>query len=76
MKFHDKDGAMGVLHIRSNSTWNDCLDNRGLPPGRIIAGRRLWTDVELIEWALRQPSEKLPLKGKAKELAEQKRGRE
>jgi hypothetical protein len=68
----DRKRAKEIAHIKSNQTFNDCIDNRGFPPGRIVAGKRLWTDAEVIDWAVKQPADKLPVRGRAKQLAERR----
>ena len=55
--------AAGI--VQSRTTLNKMIDERGFPPGRIVANRRIWTSVEILDWLHAQPSEKLALKGYA-----------
>ena len=59
--------AAGI--VQSRTTLNKMIDERGFPPGRIVANRRIWTSVEILDWLHAQPSEKLALKGYAKDVA-------
>lgn len=68
MKILRRAEAKAACGIKSDTTLNECIDNRDFPPGRIVAGKRVWTEAEIEEWILRQPSEKLPPRGRAKHL--------
>jgi predicted DNA-binding transcriptional regulator AlpA len=52
--------------VRSWTTLNDWVDNRGFPPGRMIGRFRTWTEDEVMAWIERQPQAKLPPRGFAK----------
>jgi predicted DNA-binding transcriptional regulator AlpA len=52
--------------LKSRTTLNDWVDNRGFPPGRVIGKHRLWTEDEILRWIESQPTGKLPLRGDAK----------
>lgn len=69
MKLLQKPEAKAAAHIKSDTTFYRCIDEQGFPPGRIVAGKRLWTEAEIEEWVLAQPSDKLPSRGRAKQLA-------
>jgi hypothetical protein len=56
--------------VRTWQTLNDWVDNRGFPPGRIIGKFRTWTEAEIMAWIEKQPTAKLPPRGKAKRLAQ------
>jgi hypothetical protein len=50
-------------------TWNsvnDWIENRGFPPGRLIARRRVWTEREILAWIEKQPNDKGMVRGDAK----------
>jgi predicted DNA-binding transcriptional regulator AlpA len=56
-----------VLHIedlanaglaKSRSTLKTLIEDRGFPPGHIIAGRRTWTPREILDWIEAQPTDK------------------
>jgi hypothetical protein len=52
--------------VRTWTTLNDWVDNRGFPPGRMIGRFRTWTEAEVMAWIERQPKAKLPPRGSAK----------
>jgi hypothetical protein len=52
------------------TTLNRWIHQRGFPPGRMVGRRRVWTDIEIIEWLNSLPAENpKPLKGAAKDSA-------
>jgi predicted DNA-binding transcriptional regulator AlpA len=52
--------------VRTWTTLNDWVDNRGFPPGRVIGRFRTWTEAEVLDWIDRQPSAKAPARGAVK----------
>lgn len=46
--------------VRTWTTLNDWIDNRGFPPGCMIGRFRTWTEAEVLAWIERQPSDKAP----------------
>jgi hypothetical protein len=54
--------------VQNWRTLNSWIDNLGFPPGRFMGRRRVWTDDEILKWLHKQPSEKAPAKGRAKQL--------
>jgi hypothetical protein len=59
-------------------TWtslNKWIDEKGFPPGRIIGRFRTWTQAEVLAWVERQPSDKVELRGFAKQRASNGRAR-
>jgi predicted DNA-binding transcriptional regulator AlpA len=56
---------MLVLHfedladlVKSRSTLKGMIEELGFPPGHIIAGRRTWTEREILDWIEAQPTDK------------------
>jgi hypothetical protein len=45
--------------VKTDLTLNKYIDERGFPPGRIIAGRRTWTEREVLAWVEAQPTDKM-----------------
>ena len=50
---------------------NDLIDNKGFPSGHIIGRRRIWTEREILAWIEAQPTEKMELRGAAREASSQ-----
>jgi hypothetical protein len=54
------------------SSWtqtNRLIDEHGFPPGRIHGKRRIWLRQEVADWLLARPADRLPPRGRAKQLA-------
>jgi hypothetical protein len=51
---------------RTWTTLNGWIDNRGLPPGRMIGRFRTWTEAEVMRWIESQPVTKLKPRGAVK----------
>jgi predicted DNA-binding transcriptional regulator AlpA len=54
--------------VRTWTTINKWIDERGFPPGRMLGRFRVWTEAEVMAWIERQPSDKIPTRGFAKRL--------
>jgi hypothetical protein len=59
--------AQGI--VQTWTTLNKWIDEKGFPPGRIIGRFRTWTAAEVLAWIERQPADKIPLRGFAKQRA-------
>jgi hypothetical protein len=55
--------------VQNWNTLNNWIDNKGFPPGRLIANKRVWTEAEILAWIESQPSNRAPLRGHAKRVA-------
>jgi hypothetical protein len=61
--------------VKTWKTLNDWIDNRGFPPGRILARHRAWTEDEVFAWIASLPTGKEPVRGNAKRNVEEARKR-
>ena len=52
--------------VRTWTTLNNWVDERGFPPGRMIGKFRTWTEEEIMAWIEKQPTVKMPPRGNAK----------
>jgi hypothetical protein len=52
--------------VRTWTTLNSWIDNRGFPPGRIIGRHRVWFEGEVMDWIKAQSTTKAKLRGCAK----------
>jgi hypothetical protein len=55
--------------VRTWNTFNNWIDTRGFPPGRMIGRFRTWTEAEVMAWIERQPHDKLEPRGAVKRRA-------
>jgi hypothetical protein len=53
--------------VRTWTTLNHWIDERGFPPGRIIGKFRTWTEAEVLAWIEAQPSTKAAHRGSVKQ---------
>jgi hypothetical protein len=53
--------------VRTWTTLNLWIDNRGFPPGRILGRYRTWTEDEVMAWIEAQPTTKIPPRGCVKQ---------
>jgi hypothetical protein len=44
--------------VRTWTTLNKWIDERGFPPARLLAGARTWTEREVLAWIEAQPTDK------------------
>jgi hypothetical protein len=51
--------------VRTWTTLNLWIDERGFPPGRMIGRNRMWTTAEVMRWVEAQPTAKAKLRGAA-----------
>jgi hypothetical protein len=49
--------------VRTWTTLNKWVDERGFPPGRILGRFRVWTEAEVMRWIEAQPSDKATHRG-------------
>ena len=62
--------------VKTWVTLGGMIDNLDFPPGRIVAGRRTWTEREVLDWIEAQPTTgKLAPRGAAKKLQAKKAAR-
>jgi predicted DNA-binding transcriptional regulator AlpA len=62
LKFEDL-RVLGI--VRTWTSLNKWIDERGFPPGRIIGRYRTWTTAEVMAWIESQPSTKAKRRGAA-----------
>jgi hypothetical protein len=62
LRFDDLSGLGIVKTWTSLNLW---IDERGFPPGRIIGRFRTWTTAEVMRWIEAQPSTKAKRRGAA-----------
>jgi predicted DNA-binding transcriptional regulator AlpA len=55
--------AQGI--VKTWTSLNKWIDERGFPPGRIIGRYRTWTTAEVMAWIERQPTTKAKRRGAA-----------
>jgi predicted DNA-binding transcriptional regulator AlpA len=60
LKFEDL-RAQGI--VRTWSSLNKWIDERGFPPGRMIGRFRTWTTAEVMAWIEAQPTTKAKRRG-------------
>jgi hypothetical protein len=51
--------------VKTWTSLNKWIDERGFPPGRIIGRFRTWTTAEVMAWIERQPTTKAKRRGAA-----------
>ena len=69
LRFADLRGDNGQPPIvRTWTTLNKLIDEKGFPPGRMIGRFRVWTEAEIERWIEAQPAAKSALRGCTKRL--------